>query len=225
MAGMNRNLYPEVETLFLTPSEQYTFISATIVREIAKFGGDVSSFVHPRGARRGSRRRSRRAGNRIGSMALMITDECINCDVCEPECPNERDLAGPGDLRHRPGEMHRMRRPFRHAAMRRGLPGRLHPGQSGSRRDAAPSLLAQIRRADGGEADAAERAPVAAKPRAPRALRRSRPAAARRAIDDPVDRSSTRRISAAICAASASCCCSSSRDALLELAARDGECA
>ncbi len=47
MAGMNRNLFPEVETLFLTPSEQYTFISATIVREIAKFGGDVSSFVHP----------------------------------------------------------------------------------------------------------------------------------------------------------------------------------
>jgi pantetheine-phosphate adenylyltransferase len=46
MAGMNRNLYPEVETLFLTPSEQYTFISATIVREIAKFGGDVSPFVH-----------------------------------------------------------------------------------------------------------------------------------------------------------------------------------
>jgi pantetheine-phosphate adenylyltransferase len=44
---MNRNLFPEVETLFLTPSEQYTFISATIVREIAKFGGDVSSFVHP----------------------------------------------------------------------------------------------------------------------------------------------------------------------------------
>ena len=47
MAGMNRNLFPEVEPLFLTPSEQYTFISATIVREIAKFGGDVSSFVHP----------------------------------------------------------------------------------------------------------------------------------------------------------------------------------
>jgi pantetheine-phosphate adenylyltransferase len=47
MAGMNRNLYPEVETLFLTPSEQYTFISATIVREIARFGGDVSTFVHP----------------------------------------------------------------------------------------------------------------------------------------------------------------------------------
>ncbi len=47
MAGMNRNMHPEVETLFLTPSEQYTFISATIVREIARFGGDVSTFVHP----------------------------------------------------------------------------------------------------------------------------------------------------------------------------------
>ena len=47
MAGMNRRLDPEVETLFLTPSEEFTFVSATIVREIAKFGGDVSSFVHP----------------------------------------------------------------------------------------------------------------------------------------------------------------------------------
>lgn len=47
MAGMNRNLHPEVETLFLTPSEQYMFVSATIVREIARFGGDVSQFVHP----------------------------------------------------------------------------------------------------------------------------------------------------------------------------------
>ena len=47
MAGMNRNLHPEVETMFLTPSEQYMFVSATIVREIAKFGGDVSQFVHP----------------------------------------------------------------------------------------------------------------------------------------------------------------------------------
>jgi pantetheine-phosphate adenylyltransferase len=47
MAGMNRRLFPAVETLFLTPSEEHTFISATIVREIARFGGDVSSFVHP----------------------------------------------------------------------------------------------------------------------------------------------------------------------------------
>src|SRR6266496_4207693 len=47
MAGMNRNLYPEVETLILTPSEQYLFMSSTIVREIASLGGDVSSFVSP----------------------------------------------------------------------------------------------------------------------------------------------------------------------------------
>lgn len=47
MAGMNRHLHPEVETLFLTPGEQYMFVSATIVREIAAFGGDVSQFVHP----------------------------------------------------------------------------------------------------------------------------------------------------------------------------------
>ena len=47
MAGMNRNLFPEVETLFLTPGEQYMFISATMVREIAIFGGDVSKFVQP----------------------------------------------------------------------------------------------------------------------------------------------------------------------------------
>ena len=47
LAGMNRNLYPEVETVFLTPSEQHMFISATLVREIATLGGDVSKFVHP----------------------------------------------------------------------------------------------------------------------------------------------------------------------------------
>jgi pantetheine-phosphate adenylyltransferase len=47
MAGMNRNLHPDVETMFLTPDEKYMFISATIVREIARFGGDVSKFVQP----------------------------------------------------------------------------------------------------------------------------------------------------------------------------------
>ncbi len=47
MAGMNRNLYPDVETLFLTPGEQYMFVSATMVREIASLGGDVSKFVPP----------------------------------------------------------------------------------------------------------------------------------------------------------------------------------
>ncbi|HVJ24171.1 MAG TPA: pantetheine-phosphate adenylyltransferase [Burkholderiales bacterium] len=47
LAGMNRNLYPEMETIFLTPSEQHMFISATLVREIAALGGDVAEFVHP----------------------------------------------------------------------------------------------------------------------------------------------------------------------------------
>jgi len=47
MAGMNRKLYPDVETIFLTPGEQYMFISATMVREIAALGGDVSHFVNP----------------------------------------------------------------------------------------------------------------------------------------------------------------------------------
>jgi pantetheine-phosphate adenylyltransferase len=52
MAGMNRNLYPDVETVFLTPGEQYMFISATMVREIALLGGDVSKFVQPSVQRR-----------------------------------------------------------------------------------------------------------------------------------------------------------------------------
>lgn len=45
LASMNRRMEPEVETLFLTPAEQYTFISSSLVREIAILGGDVSEFV------------------------------------------------------------------------------------------------------------------------------------------------------------------------------------
>lgn len=47
MASMNRHLIPEVETLFLTPAEPYSFISSSLVREIARLGGDVSGFVPP----------------------------------------------------------------------------------------------------------------------------------------------------------------------------------
>ena len=47
MAGMNRSMYPDVETVFMTPSEQYMFVSATIVREIALLGGNADKFVHP----------------------------------------------------------------------------------------------------------------------------------------------------------------------------------
>ena len=45
LAGMNRHLGPEIETVFLTPSERYAFISSSLIREIAAFGGDVAPFV------------------------------------------------------------------------------------------------------------------------------------------------------------------------------------
>lgn len=51
LAGMNRNLKPEIETIFMTPSDQYMFISASMIREIAQLGGDVTPFVHPLVAR------------------------------------------------------------------------------------------------------------------------------------------------------------------------------
>ncbi len=47
LANMNRHISPEIETVFMTPQEQYTFISSTLVREIAVLGGNVSGFVHP----------------------------------------------------------------------------------------------------------------------------------------------------------------------------------
>ena len=46
LAGMNRRLAPDIETVFLTPAEQYAFISSSLVREVAALGGDVSSLVH-----------------------------------------------------------------------------------------------------------------------------------------------------------------------------------
>ena len=47
LATMSRQIAPEVETVFLTPTEQFSFISSSMVREIALLGGDVSRFVHP----------------------------------------------------------------------------------------------------------------------------------------------------------------------------------
>jgi pantetheine-phosphate adenylyltransferase len=47
LAGMNRKLYPKLETLFLTPAEQYMFLSSSLVREVARLGGDVNQFVSP----------------------------------------------------------------------------------------------------------------------------------------------------------------------------------
>ncbi len=47
LAGMNRKLYPQLETIFFTPAEQYMFVSSTLVREVATLGGDVHQFVSP----------------------------------------------------------------------------------------------------------------------------------------------------------------------------------
>lgn len=56
LASMNRHLQTGVETIFMTPAEQYTFISSTLVREVASLGGDVTAFVHPLVAKALSRR-------------------------------------------------------------------------------------------------------------------------------------------------------------------------
>lgn len=52
LAGMNRKMHPDVETVFMTPGEEYMFLSATLVREISILGGDVSKFVSPAVAKR-----------------------------------------------------------------------------------------------------------------------------------------------------------------------------
>lgn len=60
LAGMNRSLMPDVETVFLTPSTSYQFISSTLVREIATLGGEAEKFVDPAVARRLAQRTGRR---------------------------------------------------------------------------------------------------------------------------------------------------------------------
>ncbi len=61
LANMSRHLAPDVDYVFLTPKEQFTFISSTLVREIALLGGDVSRFVHPVVAEALAKRRAARA--------------------------------------------------------------------------------------------------------------------------------------------------------------------
>ncbi len=63
-------------------------------------------------------------------MALLITDECINCDVCEPECPNGRHRDGRRLLRDRSEQMHGVRRPFRRTPVPPSMSGRLHSVES-----------------------------------------------------------------------------------------------
>ena len=52
LAGMNRSLAPEIETVFLTAAQRYAFVSSSLVREIARLDGDVSEFLHPEILRR-----------------------------------------------------------------------------------------------------------------------------------------------------------------------------
>lgn len=47
LASMNRSLAPDIESVFLTPTEKFSFLSSTLVREVSQLGGDVSKFVHP----------------------------------------------------------------------------------------------------------------------------------------------------------------------------------
>ena len=65
MAGMNRYLLPDVETMFMTPSDQYQFISGTIVREIAHLGGDISKFVFPSVEQAVTRKYAERGANEV----------------------------------------------------------------------------------------------------------------------------------------------------------------
>ncbi|ALG66982.1 pantetheine-phosphate adenylyltransferase [Beggiatoa leptomitoformis] len=48
LAGMNRTLIPDIETIFLTPATQYTYISSSLIKEIARLGGSINDFVHPK---------------------------------------------------------------------------------------------------------------------------------------------------------------------------------
>lgn len=66
LASMNRHLIPQAETLFLTPAEEWGFISSSLVREIASLGGDVSDFVHP-AVQKALRQRWRKPGRGVGS--------------------------------------------------------------------------------------------------------------------------------------------------------------
>lgn len=65
LASMNRHLIPQAETLFLTPAEEWSFISSSLVREIANLGGDVSNFVHP-AVQKALRQRRRTARGHAG---------------------------------------------------------------------------------------------------------------------------------------------------------------
>ena len=104
-------------------------------------------------------------------MALMITDECINCDVCEPECPNGAISQGPEIYVIDPGKCTECVGHFDAPQCREGLPGRLHPGRP-DHVESHDALYAKYLRLDGGEKLTGAAGVPARRPR--RAARRRR---------------------------------------------------
>ena len=125
--------------MFLTPSDQYQFVSGTFVREIATLGGDVSKFVSPSVLERLQQRVKRADPRRPAATKRPIHGPADHRRMHQLRClrarvPEPGDLDGRVDLRDRPAQVHRVRRPLRRAAVRAGLPGGLHPGRPGERR-------------------------------------------------------------------------------------------
>ena len=93
---MNKKLNKKIETVFMIPNENYSSISSSIVREIISLKGDISKFV------------PNEVIEYLKKMTLKITDECINCDVCEPLCPNNAIFEGKLHYEIKKRKMHRM---------------------------------------------------------------------------------------------------------------------
>ena len=149
MAGMNRQLMPDVETVFLTPSDQYQFVSGTFVREIANLAGDVSKFVSPLVLDRLQQRVKRAEPDDASVETDRGPDHHRRVHQLRrvrARVPERGDLDGRVDLRHRPAQVHRVRRPLRRAAVRPGLPGGVHPGRSGATSSRSETLWAKYRR-------------------------------------------------------------------------------
>ena len=77
LSNMNRRLAPNIETIFLTPSEQYSFVSSTLVKDVALHGGDISTFV------------PKAVVDALHEVSGTLDNQWLYCDICEPECQND----------------------------------------------------------------------------------------------------------------------------------------
>jgi NAD-dependent dihydropyrimidine dehydrogenase PreA subunit len=133
MAGMNRSQYPEVETVFLTPASSTCSSRppwCAKSRAWVAMSANLCNLVSKNACGRNFQPIER--GRTV--MSLIITDECINCDVCEPECPNEAITRVPRSMKSTPTSA-----PSASATTTSrsasGLPGRLHPQGHEQRRN------------------------------------------------------------------------------------------